>query len=158
MKHFFFLVPPDEVTITGDLSLPVDKTSVYRCEARNANPAPQIQWVVNNDVINVDNNVLTSPTSSSSFSRGSKDASFGDINNSKLNSKRLSSLSSSVQVTTQIHPPPSLSMSLSFGSGAGIQVSILNLHKPGVQLLFSCYSFKRNKIKCVSSTHCHNFR
>ena len=135
-EHFFFLVPPDEVTITGDLSLPVDKTSVYRCEARNANPAPQIQWVVNNDVINVDSNVLSSPTSSSSFSRGSKDASFGDSNNSKLNSKRLSSLSSSVQVTTQIHPPPSLSMSLSYGSSAGIQVSISTLYILGVHGLF----------------------
>ena len=121
-------VPPDEVTISGDLSLPVDKTAVYRCEARNANPAPQIQWVVNNDVINVDTNVLTSPTSSSdsySGSGGSKEALFGDSNlqRSSIKNSRHSSLSSSVQVTTQIHPPPSLSMSLTYGSGAGIQVS-----------------------------------
>ena len=129
-NYFFLTVPPDEVTITGDLSLPVDKTSVYRCEARNANPAPQIQWVVNNDVINVDSNVLSSPTSSSdSFSRsgGSNEALFGDNNlqrSSIRNSKHSSTLSSSVQVTTQIHPPPSLSMSLTYGSGVGIQVSI----------------------------------
>ena len=128
----FSTVPPDWVTISGEPSVPVDKTSVYRCEAKNANPAPQIQWVVNNDVINVDSNVLTSPTSSSSssFSRlgGSKEASFGDNNNlhrsSNLDSKHLSSMNS-VQVTTQIHPPPSLSMSSSYGAGAGIQVSIL---------------------------------
>ena len=83
-----------------------------------------------NDVINVDSNVLSSPTSSSdSFSRsgGSNEALFDDNNlqrSSIRNSKHSSTLSSSVQVTTQIHPPPSLSMSLSYGSGAGIQVSI----------------------------------
>ena len=126
---------------------------MYRCEARNANPAPQIQWVVNNDVINVDSNVLSSPTSSSdSFSRsgGSNEALFGDNNlqrSSIRNSKHSSTLSSSVQVTTQIHPPPSLSMSLTYGSGAGIQVSISYRIYTGCSM--NKYLAKYNKILCL---------
>jgi hypothetical protein len=110
---YFFAVPPDTVTISGDPSVPVDKTSVYRCEAKNANPAPQIQWVVNDDVINVDND-LTSTS----------ETSFGDnlLHRSSTQSRHSSS-SASVQVTTQIHPPPSLSMSSNYGSGS-IQVGI----------------------------------
>ena len=88
----------------------MDKTSVYRCEARNANPAPQIKWIVNNDVINVDN-VL--PATS--------ETTFGDnlLHRSGTHSRQSSA---SVQVTTQTHPPPSLSMSSTYGSG-NIQVS-----------------------------------
>ena len=48
--NILFLVPPDEVVITGPTEVGVDQDYVYRCEAKNANPAPQIQWVVNGQV------------------------------------------------------------------------------------------------------------
>ena len=38
-------VPPDEVTIEGEVEVKADRTYTYRCEARNANPAPAIQWI-----------------------------------------------------------------------------------------------------------------
>ena len=112
---FLFLVPPDIVQISGEPSVPVDKESVYRCEARNANPVPQIQWVVNGAVINVnDNQILTQQDSIS------PETNFGD---KVLSQTRHSS--AGVQVTTQIHPPPSLAMSSTYGSGS-IQVNIVN--------------------------------
>ena len=114
MTHFFLIsVPPDIVQISGEPSVPVDKESVYRCEARNANPVPQIQWVVNGAVINVnDNQILTQQNSLS------PETHFGD---NVLSQTRHSS--AGVQVTTQIHPPPSLAMSSTYGSGS-IQVNI----------------------------------
>ena len=105
---FLISVPPDIVQISGEPSVPVDKESVYRCEARNANPVPQIQWVVNGAVINV----LTQQDSLS------PETHFGD---NVLSQTRHSS--AGVQVTTQIHPPPSLAMSSTYGSGS-IQVNI----------------------------------
>ena len=112
---FLFSVPPDIVQISGEPSVPVDKESVYRCEARNANPVPQIQWVVNGAVINVnDNQILTQQNSIS------PEIHFSD-NKNVLSQSRHSS--AGVQVTTQIHPPPSLAMTSTYGSGS-IQVKI----------------------------------
>ena len=109
------LVPPDFVQISGEPSVPVDKESVYRCEARNANPVPQIQWVVNGAVINVnDNQILTQQDSIS------HETHFGDKKNVLSQSRHSSA---GVQVTTQIHPPPSLAMTSTYGSGS-IQVNI----------------------------------
>ena len=114
MTLFLFSVPPDIVQISGEPSVPVDKESVYRCEARNANPVPQIQWVVNGAVINVnDNQILTQQDSISPKTH------FGD-NKNVLSQTRHSS--AGVHVTTQIHPPPSLAMSSTYGSGS-IQVN-----------------------------------
>ena len=106
----FILVPPETISISGEPSVPVDKTFVYRCEARNANPAPQIQWVVNNDVIDVNNNLMSA----------SQPKLYGDSlqHRSATNSGRHSASNNGVQVTTQIHPPPSISMS-SGGYGSG---------------------------------------
>ena len=74
---------------------------------------PQIQWVVNGAVINVnDNQILTQQDSLS------HETHFGD---NVLSQTRHSS--AGVQVTTQIHPPPSLAMSSTYGSGS-IQVNI----------------------------------
>ena len=97
------------VTISGEPSVPVDKTFVYRCEARNANPAPQIQWVVNNDVINMDS-VLTKSSQSS----------FSD-NLLQRGGTHPRHSSGSVQVTTQTHPPPSIPTLSNYGTGS-IQV------------------------------------
>ena len=91
----------------------MDKQSTYRCEAKNANPAPRIKWVVNDDVITVDN-ALTSTS----------ETSFGDnlLQRSSTQSRHSSS-SASVQVTTQIHPPPSFSSPSNYGGGS-IQVGL----------------------------------
>ena len=118
IAHFLLIsVPPDIVQISGEPSVPVDKESVYRCEARNANPVPQIQWVVNGAVINVnDNPILTRQDSLSPETHFT-----GDKNKNVLSQTRHSS--AGVQVTTQIHPPPSLAMTSTYGSGS-IQVNI----------------------------------
>ena len=42
-----FLVPADEVTVVGPTEVKIDHMYVYRCEAKNANPPPEIQWIVN---------------------------------------------------------------------------------------------------------------
>jgi hypothetical protein len=44
-QQFFILVAPDEVVITGQTEVKADQIHVYRCEAKNANPAPKIQWI-----------------------------------------------------------------------------------------------------------------
>ena len=40
-------VPPDQVVIDGPPEVQADRTYIYRCEAKNANPAPTIQWIIN---------------------------------------------------------------------------------------------------------------
>ncbi len=43
---FAIAVPPEEVVIIGPRQVKVAQTYIYRCEAKNANPAPQLQWIV----------------------------------------------------------------------------------------------------------------
>ena len=42
-----FTVPPDHVVIDGPKEVQADQSYTYRCEAKNANPAPTIQWIIN---------------------------------------------------------------------------------------------------------------
>jgi hypothetical protein len=46
-RTLFFLVPPRLVAIEGPSSGEVGDTLSYRCLAKNANPIPEIRWVVN---------------------------------------------------------------------------------------------------------------
>ena len=57
----YFSVPPDEVTILGPSEVKTDLTYVYRCEAKNANPAPKIQWIVNGMVTTTGVSTQTHP-------------------------------------------------------------------------------------------------
>ena len=103
IEPFSLTVPPDVVKITGPSSVPVDETFLYRCDARNANPAPQIQWIVNGDVINM-NSMVISPPSSSSKTPFSNNRFQKGVAKDRLHSTSRSSIG--IQVTTQIHPPP----------------------------------------------------
>ena len=47
--NFHFAVPPESVTIKGATALSVDRTFTYECNVLNANPAPQVYWVVNGE-------------------------------------------------------------------------------------------------------------
>ena len=61
VKFLYFPVPPDEVTILGPSEVKTDLTYVYRCEAKNANPAPKIQWIVNGIVTTTGVSTQTHP-------------------------------------------------------------------------------------------------
>ena len=61
VKFLYFPVPPDEVTILGPSEVKIDMTYVYRCEAKNANPAPKIQWIVNGIVTTTGVSTQTHP-------------------------------------------------------------------------------------------------
>jgi hypothetical protein len=61
VKFLYFPVPPDEVTILGPTEVKTDLTYVYRCEAKNANPAPKIQWIVNGIVTTTGVSTQTHP-------------------------------------------------------------------------------------------------
>ena len=60
-REFCFPVPPDDVTILGPSEVKTDMTYVYRCEAKNANPAPKIQWIVNGIVTTTGVSTQTHP-------------------------------------------------------------------------------------------------
>ena len=61
VKFLYFPVPPDEVTILGPSEVKTDMTYIYRCEAKNANPAPKIQWIVNGIVTTTGVSTQTHP-------------------------------------------------------------------------------------------------
>ena len=49
------------MTILGPSEVKTDLTYVYRCEAKNANPAPKIQWIVNGIVTTTGVSTQTHP-------------------------------------------------------------------------------------------------
>ena len=60
----FFLslaVPPEQVVIEGPREVQTDHTYTYRCEAKNANPAPRVQWIINGVVTTAGVSTQTHP-------------------------------------------------------------------------------------------------
>ena len=58
---YFFPVPPDHVVIEGPKEVQADQSYTYRCEAKNANPAPTIQWIINGVVTTAGVSTQTHP-------------------------------------------------------------------------------------------------
>ena len=49
--HFFYVVAPQKVTITGKKTAKVGETLSFECETGNSNPKATIQWVVDGRTI-----------------------------------------------------------------------------------------------------------
>ena len=58
---YIFPVPPDHVVIEGPKEVQADQSYTYRCEAKNANPAPTIQWIINGVVTTAGVSTQTHP-------------------------------------------------------------------------------------------------
>ena len=58
---FSFAVPPEQVVIEGPREVQTDHTYTYRCEAKNANPAPRVQWIINGVVTTAGVSTQTHP-------------------------------------------------------------------------------------------------